>query len=259
MKITPCDDNKEKLIRLWMKVFGDEREYIGLLFPDNEILCDVFAITDGDSICAALYLLDCSLKFDGTIYKGKYLYAAATDEEHRNRGLMSALIREAQSYCKKDGFDFISLVPADEWLYNYYGKFGFISAMYRTTVFNSEDKFGARLKKEITGSEYFNKRSLRVDNCIMFDGESIKYAVSCLEYNGLKFYEDSDSQLFITENDSYLFDEYISENTAMRYIVDNETKTQKRVTERFGMLYPINTELERDWNFTDIYMNIALD
>ena len=28
---------------------------------------------------------------------------------------------------------------------------------------------------------------------------------------------------------------------------------------RYGMLYPINKKLERDWKYTDIYMNIALD
>ena len=27
----------------------------------------------------------------------------------------------------------------------------------------------------------------------------------------------------------------------------------------FGMIYPINAELKRDWNFTDIYMNLALN
>ena len=27
----------------------------------------------------------------------------------------------------------------------------------------------------------------------------------------------------------------------------------------FGMIFPINKELIRDWNYTDIYMNIALD
>ena len=28
---------------------------------------------------------------------------------------------------------------------------------------------------------------------------------------------------------------------------------------RYGMLYPVSDELRRDWQYTDIYMNIALD
>lgn len=258
MKIIPNEENKEKLIELWVNVFGDEREYIELLFPYGNTVCDVFAVFDGDKISSALYLLDCSLTFNGGQYNGKYLYAAATDDKYRGRGLIASLIDEAQLFCKNSGIDFISLVPANEGLYNYYERFGFVTAMHRATVFGTTDNKSIP-KYEISGAEYFTERRNRLENCIQFSGDSVGYVISCLEYSGIKFYKNGFGKFFITEKDSCLFDEMINETTAVRYVSDNEAAENKLVSEKFGMLYPIHSDLKRDWYFKDIYMNIALD
>lgn len=257
MKIIRSAENDDKLIGLWMRVFGDEREYIELLFPDEENYCDIFALFDNGSICSALYLLDCTLKFNGSQYKGKYLYAAATDENYRGRGLMSLLIKEAQDFCKNEGLDFIALVPADDGLYNYYEKFGFVSAMHRVTEFSFSDM--ASVKEEIGAEEYFSQRGQRLDNCISFSGNSLRYVALCLGYTGLKFYKNNNGDIFVTEKNSCLYDEFITDDTAVRFVVDNEARNNNSIIEKFGMLYPICNELKIDWKFTDLYMNIALD
>lgn len=258
MKIIPNKENTDKLIRLWSDVFGDEREYIELLFPQDKAICDVFAAFDGDKIISVLYLLDCALTFNNVLYTGKYLYAAATDKLYRGKGLMASLIAEAQEYCSGSGVDFISLVPADEGLYNYYEKFGFIPAMYRTTLYKKTDLLSED-RVEMSGEEYFYERERRLRNSITFTGESIGYAVSCLKYSGLKFYRGTNGQLFITEDDSSLFDELINKNTAVRYVISDEINGNECDIEKYGMLYPIHPALKTEWTFTDLYMNIALD
>lgn len=258
MKIIPNKENTENLIRLWSDVFGDEREYVELLFPYGKAICDVFAAIDGDKIVSVLYLLDCALAFNGVHYNGKYIYAAATDKMYRGKGLMASLIIEAQEYCSDSGVDFISLVPAGEGLYNYYKKFGFASAMYRTTLYEKMNLLSEDIT-EISGEEYFREREARLQNSITFIGESVGYAVSCLEYSGLNFYRGTNGRLLITEADSCLADELINGNTAVRYVVSDEINGKECDVEKYGMLYPIHSALKRDWTFTDLYMNIALD
>ena len=258
MKIVPCEDNKEKLIELWMNVFGDEREYIELLFSYGKTICDVFAVSDEDKIISVLYLLNCDLTFKGKNYKGKYLYAAATDEKHRGKGLMALLIEEAQLFCKSSAVDFISLVPANEKLYSYYEKFGFITAMHRATVFGTSERIVCS-KYDISGIDYFTERSKKLTDCISFSIDSIEYVISCLKYSGLKFCKNADGQLFLYEENSLMLDELINENSAVRYVIVNDETEKKRISEKFGMLYPINNDLKTDWKFTDLYMNIALD
>ena len=257
MKIIPNKENTESLIELWSDVFGDEREYIELLFPYGKSVCDIFAKFDGDKIISALYLLDCTLNFGGVQYLGKYLYAAATDKKYRGKGIMASLINEAKEYCKNTGLDYISLVPANEGLYNYYKKFGFISAMHRTTVSGASDIQAA--KSEISGEEYFTERQMRLENSLNFSGSSVGYVISCLEYSGMKFYRSSIGRMFMTEGDSILTDELIDGKNAVRFLFDNEISEENISTEKFGMLYPINSELKRDWSIYDLYMNIALD
>ena len=123
---------KDSLSLLWHRVFGDYYSYISILFKedyDNSILC--FGELDNENVISAFYLLKNTLNFNGKIYNGFYLYAAATLPEYRGKGTMSALIREAQDFCKAEGYDYISLLPAEESLYDYYGRFSFETAMYR--------------------------------------------------------------------------------------------------------------------------------
>lgn len=258
MKLIPNNENIERLIELWSDVFGDEREYIELLFPYGKNVCDIFAAFYGNKITSALYLLDCTLTYSGVQYKGKYLYAAATDKRYRGKGLMASLINEAEEYCKSAELDFISLVPANEGLYSYYEKFGFVSAMHRTTVWDKADILSAS-RTEISGEEYFSEREKRLENSLNFSGSSVGYVISCLKYFGTKFYRSSIGQLFMTEDDSVILDEVINGKIAVRFIVDYKINEKKIDAEKYGMLFPISSALKCDWVTDDLYMNIALD
>ncbi len=258
MKVILTDKTKKELVELWVSVFGDERDYAKLIFPDGKDICECFAHFDNDTVCSALYLLDCSIKLEDRCYKGKYLYAAATDESYRGKGIMASLIKGAQVYCRDAGLDFIALVPADEGLYGYYEKFDFITAMHRRTEFIQND-IGTEYAVEIGAEEFFSERNNRLRNYLYFTGDSVRYIADCLEYSGYRYYKRSDGGLFITEPGSCLYDEYISDSDAVRRISDNGISAYRVDDDKYGMIYPINSDLLRNWIFTDIYMNIALD
>lgn len=258
MKIIPNCKDKEKLIDLWVKVFGDEREFAELIFLSENTSCDIFADFDDENLCSALYLLDCNLSFENRNYTGKYLYAAATAPDYRGRGIMASLINEAVDFCKRNGVDFISLVPADDGLYNYYRKFGFEEAMHRKTIYTSADLFSDDAK-EIEAYEYFRERDRRLDNCFSFNDKSQNYAVSVLSCSGMKFYANKNGLLFIRDSDGAYFNEVLFDEYAASYVIDDNFNVEKTEMDKYGMLYPIHAALKIDWRYTDIYMNIALD
>ena len=88
MLIETKDKYIDSLIKLWNKVFGDDEDYIKLFFKDAYYDCECFAEIYDDEVVSAFYLLKCIIKLDGKIYNGRYLYAAATLPEYRNKGLM---------------------------------------------------------------------------------------------------------------------------------------------------------------------------
>ncbi|MGN0448649.1 MAG: GNAT family N-acetyltransferase [Acutalibacteraceae bacterium] len=230
-------DNKEQyfpeLISLWQDVFGDERAYIELLFKKEYKGFDIFAHFESGQIVSVLYLLSAEIFIDGTAYKGKYLYAAATKENFRKKGLMEKLIKDAQCFCKKENLDFISLVPANEKLYDYYGKLGFTASMYRYTL-SCENVENIKLPEAFTG------------NFFKFCQKQYSYACDCLSfYNDVKILEKEPYITFDSEK-KLLYSPY-----DLSYL--GECKKQK-----YGMIYPINSKMKNVLE-SEIYMNLALD
>lgn len=235
---------KETLADLWNTVFGDDYEYISLIFSEaytDSIIC--FAELDGENVVSAFYLIESYINFDNKHYKGYYLYAAATLPEYRKKGFMSKLINEAVSYCKEKGYDFISLVPSNEGLYNYYTKSGFSESMYRyeLTHLKKDNKF-----IEISPTRYYEMRNQKLREAFHFSPDTFGYAAQCLSFAGYKFYENGEGEFIIRGDEDDIIEVISSDINALRKI-------------RYGMICPINDELKRDWIHSDIYMNIALD
>lgn len=269
------DKNKYKtsLSDLWHRVFSDSYDFIELIFRpeyDNSILC--FAELDGEKAISAFYLIKNTLKYENELFDGYYLYAAATLPEYRNSGTMSKLIRQAQEYCRERNVDFISLVPSEEGLYGYYSRFGFEAAMYRCE--NTRAVTGSSgCSFEVTEDKeaILKIRNGYEGNIISFHPSAFGYALDCLSYSGFVFGKIADdSYLLYSEDDE--FSEFISSKEKLDENADKLPETVNKTTSPFelenydehslkpyGMLYPINKLLKKQWRFTDIYMNIALD
>ena len=89
-----CEAIQNQLVNLWCEVFSDSEEYVRLILPFLPFF-DCYAVFEKEEIVSAMYLLPSEIKIGEKLYKGRYLYAAATKEKSRKNGYMSLLINEA--------------------------------------------------------------------------------------------------------------------------------------------------------------------
>ncbi len=129
---------KEQALSLYKKVFYEDSEDFAKTFTDKYFdKCCRYILCDGKMV-AMLYLLDCVV-FDGEKnHPALYLYAAATDPDYRNRGLMSKLIDSVLKENKT-----IVTKPANQSLFSFYENFGF-------TVCSFKDETKKEFPKEET-------------------------------------------------------------------------------------------------------------
>jgi len=72
-------------------------------------------------------------------YKYAYIYAVATSKEYRKKGIAGALIEQAIDKCRKEGFNFVCLIPSDNHLREWYKKYGF--TVSRPVSFHTSDEY----------------------------------------------------------------------------------------------------------------------
>ncbi len=263
MLIKDKEKYTDSLISLWKKVFGDDENYIKLFFKEAYFDGECFAEIVENEVVSAFYLLKCSIKFQGKIYSGRYLYAAATLTEYRGKGLMGKLIVEAQNYIKSEGLDFIALVPASDSLYDYYGKFGFNESMYKYRLEVNKEFSTLRAFGEITDPDEFHEiRSSADCDMLIYNNIGNKYAFDCLTFLGDRFFVINDRSYYI-ENEEFFSasadftdsaDTLISNLCGESELFTNcALKNSEKV--RNGMIY----SADETTVFKDIYMNIALD
>ena len=122
-KTAPAD--LPSLKSLWQQAFGDSDAEIDAFFssvyPDAFGFC---AEEDGAPV-SMLYALPVTLAHGEQSVKAAYLYAVATDEACRGRGICRALMAYAEQQLKKRYISCLLLVPADEQLAQYYEALGY--------------------------------------------------------------------------------------------------------------------------------------
>lgn len=277
--IIDMEKYKLSLADLWNEVFGDTYGYINRIFKEeykNDIIC--FGEKDDEKVVSAFYLLKNSLRFEGRIYNGFYLYSAATLPQYRKRGLMGKLIKEAQGYCEEQGCDYISLVPAEDELYNYYEKFGFCEAMhYWNNACQTCYDENFSLDRISDVSTINDMRRNYDGNMFQYEGKAYEYVTSVLKSESAHFYKISETGCCLFGVGDAFALEFITNKDNVKNDLEKMLKTVKEpfciiwspfemseysilsYPKKFGMIYPINNELKRDWKYTDIYMNLALN
>lgn len=257
MLLSPEKKYRQDLFSLWKTCFGDEDGYIDLFFNKEYEFCKTFARFENERIVSALYLLDCFISLDGKRYNGCYLYAAATMPESRKKGIMTALIKEAQQFAEKEKKSFIALVPGEEPLYTYYRKFGFEKEMYKYRVEN--EKTVPADGKRAEADRYLAYRLSVLQNALQFEENEFSYVSDCYRYAGAGFRESSGG-LMISDG-----------KTAFEFLGNGEFRGEEKVffgpspvskkSERlvFGQIYFTSEQTAEKFKDAEIYMNNALD
>ena len=113
----------DALKTLWTECFGNEENWIDAFFQTAFDPTHVCCLNRQGSLAAGLCWMD-------TFCDGRplaYLYAIATDPEHRHQGLCRELMGKTHDLLARQGYAGAILVPADDGLRQMYGKMGYVN------------------------------------------------------------------------------------------------------------------------------------
>lgn len=110
---------------MWQTVFGDSDEFADIYFSQKYKNENTLIYFEGNKPAASLQMWE----YDFSFYKERipiyYLAGLATYPEFRRKGYMSELMTQAHQIMKERGILLSILIPAEEWLYNFYRQFGY--------------------------------------------------------------------------------------------------------------------------------------
>lgn len=115
----PAVDHIPALRLLWKEAFGDSDAFLDGFFRTG---FDAARCRCTEDVAAALYWFDCT-------WKGKklaYVYAVATAEASRGRGLCRMLMEDTHRHLETLGYAGAILVPGNEGLFRLYEKLGYV-------------------------------------------------------------------------------------------------------------------------------------
>ena len=113
----------EGLTALWVEAFEEPKEAAQCFFDTAFDAQRSLVCLEGDAVAAGLYWFDC-------LWKGRkvaYIYAVGTRIAHRGKGLCHALMEKTHEVLKSRGYHGAILVPAEESLFGFYGKMGYVA------------------------------------------------------------------------------------------------------------------------------------
>lgn len=115
--------DRPALQTLWQRVFGDEPAFIDESLDVFAGVGQVYVAADAESgIAAQLLAVPCTAGG----HSGIYLYALATDAANRRGGVMTDLMNYSETKEVQKGAAFAVLIPANEPLFGYYEKRGYV-------------------------------------------------------------------------------------------------------------------------------------
>lgn len=119
--------------RLWQTVFGDEDRFIDEFLINHYSESGMLRMVDSQNRYQSMLHI---IPFNCEIGRVAYIYAVATHPEARDMGHATRLMRAAMERIHKDGYNAAILIPSEEWLIEYYKRFGFeerkIPTIFRT-------------------------------------------------------------------------------------------------------------------------------
>ena len=123
----PAAGDIPALRQLWKEAFGDSDAFLDGFFRIGFSFDRCRCTEDGS---AALYWFDCTWQNK----KLAYVYAVATSEACRGRGLCRALMEDTHRQLQAGGYAGAILVPGSEGLFRLYEKLGYVACCPRQTA-----------------------------------------------------------------------------------------------------------------------------
>ena len=244
------------VIRIWQEAFGDSAEYIKSfisIFGKHMLISE-----QNDTPVAMMTLIPTEI--DGK--KGRYIYAVATLESIRNRGIATNLIQFAKDYISKNNETFLVLLPQSDSLFEFYGKFGFTNLCCIEEIETTEKTSGYSIKI-INSEQYFRRRKEYFSNrqFVVWNENMLDYIKDI--YNGY-FVEISKENEFcgcgfcFEKDDSLIVKELLGINKDILCALKSFFRKSRVIGigeckngEKFAMIYPKE--------YSDVYFGLGMD
>ena len=123
---------EQQMQSLWSEVFGDAKQDIDDFFVKLYDPALAFTHTADNQVVAMLHIVPLQRETE----RIAYIYAVATKEPYRRKGIASALLQSALRTIERGGFHRAMLIPADQHSAKFYEQFGFSAT---GELFNSSE------------------------------------------------------------------------------------------------------------------------
>lgn len=176
-----------QLRQLWKVCFGDSDSFLDLFFTLAYAPARSEILVEGNKILGAAYWFDCAIGSR----KIAYLYAIAISPDVQNRGLGSALMDAVHTSLQKRRYDAALLVPGEESLRRFYGRFG-----YRTCSCRHTEVFLPSMTP-VSPEEYARmRRGMLPENGVLQEGENLAFLSALAD-----FYRGDDAIAALSKED----------------------------------------------------------
>ena len=106
---------------LYEQAFEDPKVFVDYYYREKCADNRMFAIMDGDRALSMVHLNPFRVSVCDAECPGYFLVAVATDEAHRHRGMMTAVLEEAFRAMEAEEIPFCWLIPVDPAIYAWMG------------------------------------------------------------------------------------------------------------------------------------------
>ena len=187
---------KREVMELWRVCFNDTEEFIQFYFDKKYKEENALVYWDEQGVAiAALQTPLYPMTFGSTQIRTGYISGACTHPLARARGVMTKLLREAFYMMRGRKIPVSTLIPASEWLYDYYGRMGYATVFDYTlehyTVLDKPiaDHFrveAIRDKALLTDAlfNYFQSKMCLRPCCVQHEREDFEVIVESLRMDG---------------------------------------------------------------------------
>lgn len=160
-----------ELKKLWRLCFEDDPDYIDRFFEDLFLPEHMVVCAHGSNPVSMVAFLPCTLRTPTGDTPCAYLYAMATHPGYQGRGLGQTLLRFAYDYGRKEqGWTGLTLVPADQGLFRFYGKTDYRTAFYyQPVIWNGGAAPDSSSVSPVSPEEYRQLRELLLEKVVHLD------------------------------------------------------------------------------------------
>lgn len=127
-------DRKKQARHLWEMSFDDDPSFTEFYFQKRYTDDNTISIDEDGIMLSVMQMLPYPFSILGQQVNSGYVSGACTDPEQRNRGLMHQLLKKSLYYLLHRDISICTLIPAHDWLFNYYSKSGFETIFYNKKI-----------------------------------------------------------------------------------------------------------------------------